>query len=162
MVGGNHEDAPAMRAFREAGIVQLADGPVELAGLTLTGFDDPLAGGFAALTDIAVRRAAAEEALKVIQAEVPTPDVAVFHDVGQAERSSLGARPGVAAHRDARPRPRRQCREGGERRDPRSRQRRGVGVRAARPRSGDAVRVPARRVHHRGGDAAVRGRDAAL
>ena len=85
MVGGNHEDAPAMRAFREAGIVQLADGPVELAGLTITGFDDPLAGSFAALTDVERRKAAAEEALKVVQAEAPTPDVAVFHDVGQAE-----------------------------------------------------------------------------
>jgi len=86
MVGGNHEDAPAMRAFRNAGIVQLADGPYELAGLRLTGFDDPLAGSFASLTDIALRREAAEEALKVVQAEAPTPDVAVFHDVGQAER----------------------------------------------------------------------------
>lgn len=85
MVGGNHEGEPAMEAFSEGGIIQLADGPVRLAGLTVMGFDDPLADDYEALTDVPQREAAAEEALAAVQSEVPPPQIVVFHDVGQAE-----------------------------------------------------------------------------
>jgi predicted phosphodiesterase len=85
MVGGNHEAEPALRVFAEAGIIQLSRGPAELAGLTLMGFDDPLADEYAALTDVAERDIAAGDALLAVQSQVPTPDVVVFHDVGQAE-----------------------------------------------------------------------------
>jgi predicted phosphodiesterase len=84
MVGGNHEDAPAMRQFKRAGIVQLDGSVTHIGGVSLMGFADPLADEPAALTDIPRRAAAAEEALMALQAEVPTPDVAVFHDGGQA------------------------------------------------------------------------------
>lgn len=84
MVGGNHENAPAMRAFAGAGIIQLARGPVRLAGLTIMGFDDPLAGDLEALTDVTQRNEAAAAALAAVRAEVPAPEVVVFHDVGQA------------------------------------------------------------------------------
>jgi predicted phosphodiesterase len=84
MVGGNHENAPAMRVFKSAGIVQLDGSVTHIGGVSLMGFADPLADEAAALTDIPRRTAAAEEALMAFRAEVPTPDVAVFHDGGQA------------------------------------------------------------------------------
>jgi predicted phosphodiesterase len=92
MVGGNHEDAPAMRAFKRAGIVELDDSTTVVAGLTVMGFADPLAYRPQALTDVALRGAAAERDLAAVQAEVPTPDVVVFHDVGQARRVIAWAR----------------------------------------------------------------------
>ncbi|MBM3147455.1 MAG: metallophosphoesterase [Actinobacteria bacterium] len=84
MVGGNHEAEPALRVFAEAGIIQLARGPTELAGLTLMGFDDPLADEYAAVTDVAERDIAAGDSLLAVRSQVPPPDVVVFHDVGQA------------------------------------------------------------------------------
>jgi predicted phosphodiesterase len=85
MVGGNHEDAPAMRTFRKAGIVALDDSCTVVGGVTIMGFADPLAQRPDALTDVALRTAAAAEDLAAVQAEVPTPPVVVFHDIGQAK-----------------------------------------------------------------------------
>lgn len=89
MVGGNHEDAAAMRVFKDAGIVQLDDSVAQIGGVSLMGFADPLADSPQALTDVPLRTAAAESALASMRAEVPTPDIAVFHDGGQA-RNVIG------------------------------------------------------------------------
>ncbi len=85
MVGGNHEDAAAMREFEKAGVTELNDSSTSLDGVTLMGFADPLAYSPAALVDVKLRDGAAEEALTAVEAETPTPQVVLFHDVGQAK-----------------------------------------------------------------------------
>lgn len=42
-VGGNHEDAPAMRVLARAGLVPAGGGVVDVAGVLVAGADDPLA-----------------------------------------------------------------------------------------------------------------------
>ncbi len=85
MVGGNHENAPAMRRFREAGLRILDGGLTLIGGLRVTGFSDPLAGSAEALTDPVLLTQAAENALASVQAELPPPQVLVVHDLGQAQ-----------------------------------------------------------------------------
>ncbi len=84
MVGGNHEDAPAMAAFARRYTVLEAD-LAGVEGVILYGISDPLAYAPAVDSDEAALVAQSAELTASVQALAEPPDVLVVHDVRQAD-----------------------------------------------------------------------------
>jgi predicted phosphodiesterase len=86
LIGGNHEDRPAMDAFTQSDFTVLDWESATAAGLTVYGVSDPLAGSSQVDSDTELL-AAQEERLAALWPEFDTPDVLMVHDVRQAERT---------------------------------------------------------------------------
>jgi predicted phosphodiesterase len=85
MVGGNHEDAPAMKVFAKAGYVVLEYAHAEVGGVTLYGVSDPLAYDPAVESDVAALAAQSARLTGEVQALAETPDILAVHDARQAQ-----------------------------------------------------------------------------
>ena len=84
MVGGNHEDGPAMQEFRRAGY-RVLDGSAEsAAGLTVFGVTDPEAWSLTATPDEGLLEAGGAAALERFQRLEPPPQVFLVHDLAEA------------------------------------------------------------------------------
>lgn len=101
MVGGNHEDAPAMAAFAASDYRVLEWEADEAAGLTVYGVGDPVAASPQVDSDIDLL-AAQDERLVAAWPESGAPDVLMVHDIRQAEsaidRAEDGGAPLVVAY----------------------------------------------------------------
>ncbi|MEE4276551.1 MAG: metallophosphoesterase, partial [Thermoleophilia bacterium] len=86
LIGGNHEDRPAMDAFTQSDFTVLDWESAAAAGLTVYGVSDPLAASSQVDSDTELL-AAQEERLAALWPELDTPDVLMVHDVRQAERT---------------------------------------------------------------------------
>ncbi len=86
LVGGNHEDRPAMEAFAESDFTVLDWEATTAAGLTVYGVSDPVAASSQVDSDVDLL-AAQDERLAGLWPELETPDVLMVHDVRQAERT---------------------------------------------------------------------------
>jgi len=84
-VGGNHEDAPALRVFRRAGYHELAYSTVTISGVTILGASDPVAAEPRVDSDEERLAAAAVRLESVWSASHPPPRVVLVHDLRQAE-----------------------------------------------------------------------------
>ena len=136
LVGGNHEDAPALGVFRRAGFRVLDDTTVSVAGVRILGASDPVAAEPRVASD-ASRLAGAGVRLDALwRLARPRPQVVLVHDVRQAQDTIASAQAaGAGAAGGLRQRPR-----GGRE----QRRRRGAGGRRDRRRLG--LRVDRRRV----------------
>lgn len=85
MVGGNHEDTPAMRAFTEAGYDVLEYTGAHVGAVVVYGVSDPLAYSPAVDSDIATLGRQSAELQRRVAALPRPPDVLAVHDVRQAE-----------------------------------------------------------------------------
>ncbi len=83
VVGGNHDDAPALDALADAGFELVEVRVVERAGLRVFGASDPQARAPSAESDSAALRAQASE-LAARWPELGDPDVLLVHDLRQA------------------------------------------------------------------------------
>ena len=85
VVGGNHEDRPAMERFRAAGYIVLAEGATTIAGLSVYGLSDPQAFAFEATPDEDALDRQASALLTEWQAMSVRPEVLIVHDPSQAD-----------------------------------------------------------------------------
>jgi predicted phosphodiesterase len=84
MVGGNHEDAPALKVFARANY-RLLDGAAEsVDGLRVFGVTDPMARSLAATPDEELLAAGGAAALDRFQRLEPPPQVFLVHDPAEA------------------------------------------------------------------------------
>jgi hypothetical protein len=84
-VGGNHENAPAMRVFRLAGFRELEYTTVTISGVTILGASDPVASESRVASDEERLAAAAVRLEHVWRLSRPPPRVVLVHDLRQAE-----------------------------------------------------------------------------
>ncbi len=91
-VGGNHEDAPAMRAFRRAGFRELSYTTATISGVTILGASDPVAAEPGVDSDEERLAAAAARLEDVWRLSLPPPRVVLVHDLRQAEGLPASAR----------------------------------------------------------------------
>ncbi len=84
MVGGNHDDAPAMRRFARAGYIVLNDSSTAVAGLTIYGQTDPFAYSLIASPDPAAIAASSANLLASWKSLVVKPPLLVVHEKQQA------------------------------------------------------------------------------
>lgn len=84
-VGGNHEDRPAMNAFKRAGYHVLDGDLAEVAGVEVLGVGDPLATSPRIATDRTLLTTASGQLATLWQELDSAPQVLLVHDVGQAE-----------------------------------------------------------------------------
>jgi predicted phosphodiesterase len=84
MVGGNHEDAPAMKRFAKAGYTLLDDSSTRIDGLTIYGQTDPYASLPMASTDPADLAAWSKNLLAGWQLLAVKPPLLVVHEQAQA------------------------------------------------------------------------------
>jgi predicted phosphodiesterase len=95
-VGGNHEDAPAMRVFREAGFEELDDSAVTIGGVTVLGASDPVADAPRVASDEALLAVSAIRLDALWRTGDPPPQVVLVHDLRQAEVVVASARESAA------------------------------------------------------------------
>ena len=91
-VGGNHEDAAAMRAFRRAGFHELSYTTATISGVTILGASDPVAAEPRVASDEERLAAAAVRLEDVWRLSRPPPRVVLVHDLRQAEALPVSAR----------------------------------------------------------------------
>jgi predicted phosphodiesterase len=84
MVGGNHEDGPAMQVFRRAGYRVLDDTAQWAAGLAVFGVTDPEAWSLAATPDEELLATGGAAALERFRRLDPPPQVLLVHDLAEA------------------------------------------------------------------------------
>jgi predicted phosphodiesterase len=84
LVGGNHEDAPAMRVFARAGYTVLDREVADVHGVTVFGASDPLADEPAVASDEDALALQSEELAAAVPALSESPDVLEVHDLRQA------------------------------------------------------------------------------
>ena len=84
LVGGNHEDAPALRVFRAAGFSVLADTTVSVAGVRILGASDPAAARPQVASDLAGLAAAGIRLDALYRLQRPRSQLVLVHDVRQA------------------------------------------------------------------------------
>ncbi len=96
-VGGNHEDAPALRVFRRAGFHILNDTTVSVAGVTVLGASDPVAAQPQVASDVAELTAAGIRLDALWRLQHPRPQVVLVHDVRQAADTIASAQAAGAA-----------------------------------------------------------------
>ena len=97
LVGGNHEDAPAMRVFRRAGFQELHDTATTIDGVWILGASDPVATEPRAASDEELLDAAATRLDTVWGLFDPPPQVVLVHDLRQAGDVVASARESAAA-----------------------------------------------------------------
>jgi predicted phosphodiesterase len=85
MVGGNHEDAPAMAAFAGAGYSVLDGDVAGVQGVTLSGASDPLAYVPAVESDVEALAAQSRQLAASVPALDVRLDLLAVHDARQAE-----------------------------------------------------------------------------
>jgi predicted phosphodiesterase len=85
MVGGNHEDTPAMTVFDEAGYELLELDTARIDDVAVYGVSDPLAYLPAVEADAVVLERQSAELAESVKALADLPQVLVVHDVRQAE-----------------------------------------------------------------------------
>jgi predicted phosphodiesterase len=85
MVGGNHEDAPAMKVFAKAGYVVLEYADAAVGGVTVYGVSDPLAYDPAVDSDVVALEAQSGELAARLAALPEPPALLAVHDRRQAE-----------------------------------------------------------------------------
>jgi predicted phosphodiesterase len=84
-VGGNHEDAPAMRVFRGAGrFRELRGEALSVAGVRVLGASDPVAWSPQVSSDTQALAARSLRLAELWRLEKPRADVVLVHDVRQA------------------------------------------------------------------------------
>jgi len=84
MIGGNHEDAPAMEAFAASDYRVLDWAAVEAAGLRVYGVSDPVAWSPQVDSDVGLL-AGQDERLAAVWPMLAAPDILLVHDIRQAE-----------------------------------------------------------------------------
>jgi predicted phosphodiesterase len=84
LIGGNHEDSPAMQAFARAGYRVLDGEAVSMGGLTVFGVSDPQAWSLAATPDEGQLATAAAAALERFESLEPSPEIFLVHNIAQA------------------------------------------------------------------------------
>ncbi len=84
LVGGNHEDAPAMRAFRRAGFQELRGRVVTVDGVSVLGTSDPVASTPQVSSDLPGLAAGAVRLDALWRVDQPHPQVLLVHDERQA------------------------------------------------------------------------------
>lgn len=84
MVGGNHENVPAMEVFDQAGYVMLDESRVVLSGIAFHGVDDPQARSALPTADPEGIQEADQALLERFGRMARMPDVLVVHDLNQA------------------------------------------------------------------------------
>ena len=84
MVGGNHEDDPAMKVFQRAGYRLLDDSAESEDGLSVFGVTDPKAWSLEATPDEELLEAGGAAALDRFQRLEPPPQVFLVHDFAEA------------------------------------------------------------------------------
>ncbi len=84
MVGGNHEDYPAMKVFQRAGYRLLDDSAESEGGLSVFGVTDPKAWSLEATPDQGLLEAGGAAALDRFQRLEPPPQVFLVHDFAEA------------------------------------------------------------------------------
>ena len=84
LVGGNHEDAPALRVFRRAGFRILSDTTVAVAGVTVLGASDPVSAQPQVASDVAGLAAAGIRLDALWRLQRPRPQLVLVHDARQA------------------------------------------------------------------------------
>jgi predicted phosphodiesterase len=85
MVGGNHEDAPAMKGFAKAGYRVLEFAAAQVDGVTVYGVSDPLAYDPAVESDVSALEAQSQALASRLAALSAPPTVLIVHDRRQAE-----------------------------------------------------------------------------
>ncbi len=83
-VGGNHEDAPALRVFRRAGYKVLDYTTATVAGVTVLGASDPVAGDARVASDVSALAGAGVRLAALWRLSQPRPQVVLVHDIRQA------------------------------------------------------------------------------
>jgi predicted phosphodiesterase len=91
LVGGNHEDEPAMRVFRRGGFRVLEDATVDVAGVRILGASDPMSTRPAVSSDVAGLTAAAIRLDATWRLSDPRPQVVMVHDARQAQDTVASA-----------------------------------------------------------------------
>ena len=86
MVGGNHESAPAMDYFATLGWRLLDAATVEVRGVGIMGFSDPVAGTPALIASAAELDQAATAEADAWSTAQPPPNVVLVHEVAQARK----------------------------------------------------------------------------
>ncbi len=84
LVGGNHEDKPAMRVFRRAGFLVLEDTTADVSGVRILGASDPMSARPETSSDTAALAAAGIRLDAAWRLADPRPPVVMVHDVRQA------------------------------------------------------------------------------
>lgn len=92
VVGGNHEDAPAMAVFERAGYVVLDGETVPVSGVTVLGASDPVSRSARVESDIPALAAAGAALARRWAAAAPRPQVVLVHDLRQADDTVALAR----------------------------------------------------------------------
>jgi predicted phosphodiesterase len=92
MVGGNHENAPAMRVFGDAGFELLSESTTTISGVTILGASDPVAYSPVVPSDVTALGAASERLAAAWTALEPRPQVVLVHDERQAAAVIAAAR----------------------------------------------------------------------
>jgi predicted phosphodiesterase len=85
MVGGNHEDEPAMTAFANAGYTVLEEDLVRIEGVGIFGVSDPQAYVPAVDSDVTALAEQATRLTATVQDLAEPPDVLAVHDLRQAD-----------------------------------------------------------------------------
>jgi predicted phosphodiesterase len=93
-VGGNHEDAPALRVFRRAGYVVLDDTTATVGGVTVLGASDPVASDPRKASDVPALAAAGLRLAGLWRAMQPPAPLVLVHDVRQADDTIAAAKEG--------------------------------------------------------------------
>ncbi len=92
LVGGNHEDAPALTAFARGG-VRVLDGTVaDVAGIRVFGASDPLSSSPLVESDPQLLAAASLRIASIWPTLQPPAQVLLVHDIRQAVDTIAGAR----------------------------------------------------------------------
>ncbi|MGE5228799.1 MAG: metallophosphoesterase family protein [Deltaproteobacteria bacterium] len=101
LVGGNHEDEPALRVFRGAGYRVLEGTIVELAGVRILGASDPAAWEPRVSSDAERLAVAGARLAGLWQAADPRPQLLLVHDVLQAQDTIAAVGEDAAAEEEA-------------------------------------------------------------
>ena len=91
-VGGNHEDAPALRVFRRAGFDVLDDTTATVDGVTVLGATDPVANDPRKSSDVAGLTATGVRLAALWRMMQPPAQVLLVHDVRQAADTIAAAK----------------------------------------------------------------------
>ncbi|MFA4966375.1 MAG: metallophosphoesterase family protein [Thermoleophilia bacterium] len=92
VVGGNHEDSPAMNEFARAGYRVLEGEVAAFAGVRVLGASDPLSGSARVDSDVALLAAASGRLADLWRTLAPRPQVLLVHDLRQAQGVAAAAK----------------------------------------------------------------------
>jgi len=85
MIGGNHEDSPAMATFQRMGYEILEGVPIHIGSLSVLGYSDPLASSYLIDSNEIMLEEYSRDMASWWNNYVSRPHVLVVHDIRQAE-----------------------------------------------------------------------------